>query len=1025
SNVVANNTAINNTNTGIILYSFNNNNIVVNNIVTGNSHQGICLHLSTSNTIESNTIEDNILRGILDYECWPHNRYFNNTCSNNGEGICIEGSNSFSCSGYLYNNTCNGNSGNGIYVGYMHQLAKVENNTCNDNQVGIKFHHFGQEPVICKNTCVGNTEVGIVVPAMASVSNNTLSFSKYGLIDNSASGGYTIEDNSFFGNEHGCFVCEVSSIPDDNWIHPIIIENNTFLENIHGLSIHYRDSSLIDEAIQNVYRNHFERNIYGMIANHEANVTISRNNVFVENHLGFWGNDSLAKLDNNTFQSNTYGLFWEGGDGGVIANNSFVSHMCTSVEVVDAYPFNMSLYRYNGTGAYLYLSNVSVRDNSFTDSVFGLVLDRSGSVVSGNVFSQFAAEYYPYVPWEPPVMPGLPGDWSGPGGGVVRPPPGGGVSWWIYDEGITVLGSNGTVLADNYIWGNWNGVVVGNSTNISIVDGDVLGTGYFHSPVPPSGPQKWANYGLHISNASMEIRGCNLSGWPVAVYLCDGACVSLSDSVFLGEGIPDNMEFLCAYDSQANVWNNSFGYRNNALLFNSILDMHHNSYLATNHAIITASDSTLNFTDHIGFDGTIDIYGHSANGRVSNNTMSPSCEAIKITNEANLLIDNNTIQYSNKAIIITQATATITHNTIENCTQGVYICEGNATIIHNTIIYSGTGIYIEHQWPGYFDRPLVRNNNLDLNDWSIHLLGTDTLDGHDLYTNNTIGTNNNIGAIWQEWNLRIIVKEPDGTPIDYADVWINGTTGLVWAGKTNRYGATSYIPTTEYIVGNEGTKTFWTPHSITIKKDGLYQANEYPVLMDINKDVVFPAEDMMIFVEGINHISLPCYLGELFAADLAALIEEDTGANVSHISYCAGSGWIDWTPGWPTENFALENSTSYAITLENLPGPAYWLPRGTPFTAPLEISVSVGWSTVAIPYTEGGTINASDIMTQNPDICGVADWDETTQTWKFYYGTGEEDIIIQESAFGFTYQLDWNANGIAIQCNQPTTWTPT
>ncbi|RLF49029.1 MAG: hypothetical protein DRN20_03195, partial [Thermoplasmata archaeon] len=97
--------------------------------------------------------------------------------------------------------------------------------------------------------------------------------------------------------------------------------------------------------------------------------------------------------------------------------------------------------------------------------------------------------------------------------------------------------------------------------------------------------------------------------------------------------------------------------------------------------------------------------------------------------------------------------------------------------------------------------------------WSIHLVGTKTIDGRGVYENNSIGKNNSAGAVIQEWWVRVRVVNNSNEPVNGSDVVVDdpnhnkivwGTTGndgwVIW----NQSGYSS-INLTDYTIANSGS----------------------------------------------------------------------------------------------------------------------------------------------------------------------------------------------------------------------------
>ncbi|MFX1266288.1 MAG: nitrous oxide reductase family maturation protein NosD, partial [Promethearchaeota archaeon] len=126
--------------------------IITNCSFTGASWEGpagtgIFLETVTNGELVKNTFD--VRFGIL-VRYSDNCTITENTCNNNGIGICLESSNSNT----VTDNTCFSNTGDGIYL-YASFFNTVANNTCTSNEVGIQL--YGSEHnTLCNNTCTSN-----------------------------------------------------------------------------------------------------------------------------------------------------------------------------------------------------------------------------------------------------------------------------------------------------------------------------------------------------------------------------------------------------------------------------------------------------------------------------------------------------------------------------------------------------------------------------------------------------------------------------------------------------------------------------------------------------------------------------------------------------------------------------------------------------------------------------------------------------------------------------------------------------
>jgi parallel beta-helix repeat protein len=124
NNILANNNASGNAETGIYLNSASNNNTLANNNASGNNYYGIHLQDSSNNTLTNNNASNNLGIGIV-LAFSSNNNLTNNTASNNPwVGIYLQGSNS---------NTLMGNNASSNYGGIL--FSSSSNNTLTGNNI--------------------------------------------------------------------------------------------------------------------------------------------------------------------------------------------------------------------------------------------------------------------------------------------------------------------------------------------------------------------------------------------------------------------------------------------------------------------------------------------------------------------------------------------------------------------------------------------------------------------------------------------------------------------------------------------------------------------------------------------------------------------------------------------------------------------------------------------------------------------------------------------------------------------------
>jgi len=223
---------------GIFLYN-SSNNFLTNNSCT-NCHFGICVEESSNNNLLSNYCSYNCI-GIYFKGLSNGNNATNNICnSNDWEGIKTQNYT------FLKNNTCNFNTGKGIYVHGSHNY--LINNHCLNGYYGISLY-FSDLNKIINNTCTLNKRDGISIRCSHNnvLINNNCSKNNNG-IHLTYSDNNILSRNLLVGNSYGI---NLSLISKAN-----LVYHNTFIDN-NRLSQAYDDvrCSIYNEDKNNVWYN--------------------------------------------------------------------------------------------------------------------------------------------------------------------------------------------------------------------------------------------------------------------------------------------------------------------------------------------------------------------------------------------------------------------------------------------------------------------------------------------------------------------------------------------------------------------------------------------------------------------------------------------------------------------------------------------------------------------------------------------------------------------------------------------------
>ena len=191
-------------------------------------------------------------------------------------------------------------------------------------------------------------------------------------------------------------------------------------------------------------------------------------------------------------------------------------------------------------------------------------------------------------------------------------------------------------------------------------------------------------------------------------------------------------------------------------------------------------------------------------------------------------------------------------------------------------------------------------------------------------------------------------------------------------------------------------------------------------------------DDGVYLVPGYNSVGLPGKPPVGWTAlDLAKDIENGTDFMVLSISTWDSNmqRWKDFiyrkgVEGNPLAsgedgiwNFVLNEEKSYFINANGInPQDIRWEATSlTNHTEGVDWNLRRSWNSVALPYntTGPGLLQTSrDILSLDPNIIAVADWNETTQTWMLDNGT--DNIFPLRHTGGHMLNPEYNWNGIWV-----------
>ena len=319
---------------------------------------------------------------------------FNNICNDNSwNGIYIK--NSDLC--VVANNTCSNNGpsvymNSGIYI-ESSTSSIVANNTCNNNQVGI-YVAYSSLAIIMNNSCSQNEELGIYLPAVPDslIENNyckdagirAIYSSNTKVLDNemvncgystspfeSDYSSYVVENNSVNGKPLGYITDENDKVYDNPGFGQVIIASctNIVLKNCEiknvkiGICVFYCSYTNFTNVSSH---DNDENGIY----------MVNSNNCRIE---------ECNLSDNQQYGAELYlveGIFVSNN---IIERNDFSGMMVSTSTLITVFKNRM---KFNNIGIYLAsTSHVNYQNNTCSDNDYGMIIDSSDyCLISFNEF---------------------------------------------------------------------------------------------------------------------------------------------------------------------------------------------------------------------------------------------------------------------------------------------------------------------------------------------------------------------------------------------------------------------------------------------------------------------------------------------------------------------------------------------------------------------------------------------------------------------------------------------------------------
>jgi parallel beta-helix repeat protein len=308
---------------------------------------GIALSGSSDNIIAQNRAESNDDTGIYLEFGANDNVINNNTANNNYFGISLE---DFSNNNIITNNSANSNGGCGIILDYLNgnnsSNNKIKWNNCSLNMgVGIALFGYSSNNSIEYNVASYNEYSGVQITDSAnnnSLKNNTASFSNMsGIMLFGSCSGNVIEFNQLYANQYGLVIWSELGDSIDNVIANNSIHNSEsqgiWLINIQGnTNIYYNNVSnssifgigAFESSNLSIYSNVANYNEFGVGILYSNGLLVANNNEISGNRIsGIYLYDSSNNtISNNSATLNTFeGIYLFNSSANIISNNTILS----------------------------------------------------------------------------------------------------------------------------------------------------------------------------------------------------------------------------------------------------------------------------------------------------------------------------------------------------------------------------------------------------------------------------------------------------------------------------------------------------------------------------------------------------------------------------------------------------------------------------------------------------------------------------------------------------------------------------
>jgi surface protein/parallel beta-helix repeat protein len=734
---------------------------MIYNLTSNVSSQGTCFIVTADNvTLDCNGYTINYSIDGTDTKYGVYTSKLNTTIKN--------------CNIIDGNWTSNNTWRNGIYIDTTTN-CKIENNTINISYGRGILLELSTNNLVINNIVTSNTNRGIQLTTSSNnniTNNNVTSNTDYGIYL-TTSNNNSVTNNHGIGNSlYGLFLYSssnnslISNTGTSNTSQGIRIEessNNTLINNTGRSNSSYGIYLGISNnniLINNEGMSNSSAGIY-VESSSNNNLTQNTGGSLLGRGISLTSSPNNILSSNNGYSNNSYGIIIDFASNNTLINNIGTSNASYGL-CLASYSNNNTLTGNRG------ISNIS-RGIVLSSASNNLLINNTGlSNIEYGI--QLTASHNNNVT-------------SNNGTSIS------GYGIYLYNSSNNTFATN--IGTSNSSYGIVFGTTANNNTATNNTGTSKSGTGFY----------------IYLSSNNTLANNIGISNSSRGIYLLS----SLYNVLINNTGISNSSHGIRLDISSNNMLTNntgtSSGNANGIYLYNlsnnNILEGNHGLSNSSQGIYVTLSNNNV-LTSNIGTSNAsqgIRIQSSTGNNLTSNIGASDANYGILLSTSSNSLLINNTGTSNNSIGIFVYISS---NNSLagNNATgvYGYYIQESNYTTISDCRFTSGSSFDVQ----------------IDPTDFSLE----------NTFLNCTYDSENVAGAnnyILRKWYFVANITNSTGNPVDGANVTVFNSTGaVIYSALTNTSGNINKTTITEY-TNLGGTKSFSTPHNVTVTKSGYTQ----------------------------------------------------------------------------------------------------------------------------------------------------------------------------------------------------------